>query len=600
MLYFAKKSIEKFNKYIDVIINIIIGCCSIAGIILGAYLFGFDVEYFYKVKVIFLFRIFLYVFCLIFPIRFIFHRIGKEKQGMGNMRWTIIFILAFVFLMDIGFLKNMGILYASQQVQNIILTAAILIISIVEISQGAVRIMTRMVNPMAIFVWSFFFIIIVGAILLSFPNSTYQEGNLSVVDALFVSTSATCVTGLCPVNFTTTFTLYGQIVVLCLIQIGGLGVVTLTSFFALSLMGALPFNSSLMIKDLISENSSNNISSLVIRIIGTTLTIEAIGAVFIYMTTRDYLLGTHIELIYFSIFHSISAFCNAGFSINDGGLCTPNLIVNNSFYYIISFLIILGGIGFPVYQNLFKVIGIRLRNLLKRISRKRVKRYVHQWDLNSIIVLRMTSFLLIAGTAYFLIFEWNGLLSGLSIDNKISQAFFNSVLPRTAGFTSQDITSLTPLTFIVIILLMWIGGAPQSTAGGIKVTTFTILLRNAICQIRGLGRVEINKNEVSNISVQRALAMVVLNVSVIFCAYIALLFTDPHIEANRLLFEVFSAIGTVGSSMNVTPELSNTGKSIITAVMFIGRIGIITILASFIKQRKNLNYRYPSGYILIN
>jgi Trk-type K+ transport system membrane component len=439
-----------------------------------------------------------------------------------------------------------------------------------------------------------------GTVLLSFPNCIYEEGSLSLIDALFISTSATCVTGLCPVDFPVVFTQYGQIIVLFLIQIGGLGIITITSFFALSIMGAIPFRSTLMIKDFIMESNSSNISGLLHRVIYTTLAIEAIGAIFIYFTLRNQLIIPKGELLYFSVFHSISAFCNAGFSIWPGGLCTPDLIQNNYFYYIISALIILGGIGFPIYSNLFKIISTRIKDTICMIKKRHYTKTLHSWDLNSIIVIKVTAILLLFSTAYFLIFEWNGILNGLSISQKIAQAFFNAVLPRTAGFSSQDISSLSPLTFIVIILLMWIGGAPQSTAGGIKVTSFYLMIKNSLALLTERGKLESNKREISRISVQRAFASIFLTTLTIFAGCILLMFTEDGIQVHRLLFEVVSAIGTVGSSMNVTPELSNIGKVIITVIMFIGRIGIITFITSFIHHKKTPYYRYPEGHIIVS
>lgn len=601
MRYVFKRSLAHVSKYLVMTINIIIGCCSLVGILLGAYLFGFQVEEFYIHKAIGAFNIILVIFCILLPLKAIFMQIDKKHGPTSRFRWSIFILLVICLIMRLN-IKYDFIYYIDVPIKaaNIALIVLILITSIMELSHGAIRLMSHIVNPMGIFVFSFLFIILVGAVLLNFPNSTYQEGNFSLVNALSVSTSATCVTGLCPVEFTETFTLYGQLVILALIQVGGLGIITITSFFALSLLGALPFNSSMMIKDLISEESSTSISSLVLRIIYTTLAIEVCGAILIFFSLGDAPLSGFWNKFYFSAFHAISAFCNAGFSNFPGSLGAPSLVLNNSLYYIVSTLIILGGIGFPVYTNLFHAIAIHFRQLVRRLEGLHVKRHIHTWDINSIIVIRMTFALLVLGTAYFLIFEYNGMLAGLPIKSKIAQAFFNSVLPRTAGFTSQDISTLTPLTFIIIIFLMWVGGAPQSTAGGIKVTTLWIMIKNAYSQIRGRDAVEIHQRSVSPNSVKRAFAVVFLTTAVIFVAFIALLFTEPEIAPHKLLFETFSAIGTVGSSMNVTPLLSDAGKIIITLVMFIGRIGIITVLAAFFRQNKKTNYRYPSGDLLVN
>lgn len=600
MRYIFNKSLKRLLRNIDIVVNVITFICSIIGIIIGAYLFGFRTEASYIEKALKIFNILITIFTIASIRETIISCISTNYNKPLIVKWTFTLLLCSTLLLIIDNKYQLGLFNLSHKFLSIITISMVSIASFGELSHGIIRLMTKIVNPMAIFASSFLILIIIGAAFLSFPNSTYGEGNISIIDALFVSTSATCVTGLCSVPFTETFTLYGQIVVLFLIQIGGLGVVTLTSFFALSLMGALPFNSSLMIRDLISEDNSNSISGLVIRIVSTTLAIEAVGALMIFITTSNNLIGTFADRLYFSVFHSISAFCNAGFTIHQGGLGAPDLINNNFFYYIISFLIIFGGIGFPIYSNIFKIISKKIKNLIRFISKKRVNRNIHQWDLNSSVVIKTTFALLLFGTLYFLVFEWNGMLAGLSIEGKIAQAFFNAVLPRTAGFSSQDISNLAPTTFIVIILLMWIGGAPQSTAGGIKVTTFWMMIRNALCQIKGINRVEMRQREVSQLSTNRAFATVVISLITIAIAYFLLLFTDGGLEPRKLLFEVISALGTVGSSMGVTESLSELGKIIITIVMFIGRIGFITILASFVKQDKYLNYRYPSGHILIN
>lgn len=591
MGYFFQSALLRLSKHLMLLINIIVGFCSLISIILGVYLFGFKVEAFYVDKVIHFFRIILILFLVLHILRMLVQWFGTRERTEKHMRWGTLSLLIINIIVQSYFASKVG---------NAILVGSLMVISLVNISQGAIRFMTHIVNPMGIFVFSFFLIIVIGAVLLNLPNSTYQEGNLSIVDAIFVSTSATCVTGLCPVDFTATFTLYGQLVVLALIQIGGLGVVTITSFFALSLMGALPFSSSMMIKDLISEDKTKSISSLVVKIVSTTFAIEACGALLIFISMGDGPIINFWEKFYFSVFHSISAFCNAGFSNYPGSLGDSSLVPNNSLYYIVSSLIILGGIGFPVYTNLFKIISMRFRQLFRRLKKMRVKRYVHSWDINSVIVLEMTLALLVLATAYFLVFEWNGMLASLPVESKIAQAFFNAVLPRTAGFTSQDISSLNGVTFLVILLLMWIGGAPQSTAGGIKVTTVWVMIKNAYSQIRGRDAVEIRNRTVSSISVKRAFAGVFLTTFTIIVAFTALLCTEQGIAPHKLLFETVSAIGTVGSSMNVTTELSTAGKYIISGVMFAGRIGIITIISAFFHKKKTINYRYPGGDILIN
>lgn len=600
MRYVVKANLRRMVQALTAMINVIILICSVVGIILCGYLVGFDVEQFYIPTISRYLSILLVLFFVLISLRSVIGRLDKKKNiaPYRPPMWIMTFLFIAI-LVEID-MRYYPIFDIPSKAGMIYIACAIFLTSILELSKMAIRIMTRVVNPMAVFVISFLIIIAIGTVLLSVPNSTYEEGsNLPFVDALFVSTSATCVTGLCTVDFMNTFTLYGQIVVLVLIQIGGLGVVTLTSFFALSLIGALPFNSSMMLKDLISEDSTTNIRGVVIRIVTTTFTLEAIGAAAIFFSLGNYPIASFWDKIYFSVFHAISAFCNAGFSNYPDGLGSPTLTGNNTLYYVISLLVIMGGIGFPVFTNFFKIIAIRCSQFIRRLEKKRVKRYLHSWGLNSMIVIKITLLLLIFGTAYFLIFEWNGMLSGYSVWGKIAQAFYNAVLPRTAGFGSQDISSVKPLTYIVIVLLMWIGGAPQSTAGGIKVTTIWIMFKNAYCQVRGLNHVETHKREISAFSVNRAFATVTITVGMIFVSYVALMFTEAGVEPRKLLFEVVSAISTVGSSMGITADLSVAGKYIITFIMFAGRIGVITLVSSFLSHKDLPQYRYPSEHVLM-
>ena len=220
--------------------------------------------------------------------------------------------------------------------------------------------------------------------------------------------------------------------------------------------------------------------------------------------------------------------------------------------------------------------------------------------MNSVIVLRTTAILIITGMTYLLLFEWNGILSQFSDEHKFIQAFFNSVTPRTAGFNSIDTSALKTVTLYMFLIFMWIGGAPQSTAGGIKVTTFALMVRNAAQLVRGSDRVEFHGREISALSVTRAFAAVVFSLITILTTHIILVKINPHIEPLKLFFEAVSAIGTVGLSMGITEELLPAGKLVITFLMFAGRVGIITLLSSFIRSHTQNRYRYPGADILIN
>jgi len=569
---------------------------SIASIIFVVYNIGFEQEDVIKSRLYDLYKLALIFFFFLNLLRVaagLISEYGYSKKGW----FTLFFLAVSIFIVfDItifGQSVNLPFFYNYRFV-----IAVLLYVSIMEISGTLVKILSKSVHPNLIFVVSFVSIITIGTALLLFPNSTYN--GISFIDALFTATSATCVTGLVSVPFSETFTLSGQLIVLFLIQTGGLGVITITTFFAVFFTQGFTVNSEYIIKDIISGNRSSKLISLVTRIITVTIIMELAGAALIYIYTAPHLEMEEWNKIYFSVFHSISAFCNAGFSTMPQNLAEPALVNIGPLYLIISVLIIFGGIGFPIFSNILKITAHRIRQVYMYIRYRKFTRFVREWDMNSIIVIRTTAILIVAGMTYLLLFEWNGILSQFSNEDKIIQAFFNSVTPRTAGFNSIDTSALKAVTLYMVLIFMWIGGAPQSTAGGIKVTTFALMIRNAVQLVRGSDRVEFYGREISALSVTRAFATVVFSLLTILAAQIILVKTNPDIEPLKLFFEAVSAIGTVGLSMGVTEELLPAGKIVITVLMFAGRVGVVTLLSAFIRSHTQNRYRYPGADILIN
>lgn len=569
---------------------------SIASIIFVVYSIGFEQKELVQARLYDVYKLFLLFFISLHLLRAFSGLISSEKQEKRGW-FSLILLAASIFVVfDIsilGFSIDLPFIYNYRFV-----VAVLLYVSLMELSGALVKILSKSVHPNLIFVVSFLSLITIGTTLLMFPNSTYN--GISFTDALFTATSATCVTGLVSVPFSETFTLSGQLVVLFLIQAGGLGVITITTFFAVFFTQGFSVNSEYIIKDIISGNRSSKLISLVTRIVTVTFIMEIAGALLIYLYTSPHLEMEEWEKIYFSVFHSISAFCNAGFSTMPDNLASESLIHIGPFYLVISFLIIFGGIGFPIFTNILRIAGHRVRQLYMYFRFGKFTRFVREWDMNSIIVLRTTAILIIAGMTYLLIFEWNGILAQFSGEDKLIQAFFNSVTPRTAGFNSVDTAALKAVTLYMFILFMWIGGAPQSTAGGIKVTTFALMIRNAFQLVRGYDRVEFHGREISSLSVTRAFATVVFSFLTIITAYIILVKIHPGIEPVKLFFETVSAIGTVGLSMGVTEELLPSGKIVITVLMFAGRVGMITLLSAFFRSHVKNRYRYPGADILIN
>ena len=475
------------------------------------------------------------------------------------------------------------------------------LLSLLQLSNGIVRLLGRRTNPSLIFASSFLIFILIGAALLMLPRATYH--GISFIDALFTATSATCVTGLVSVDVSSTFTPEGLFIIIMLIQIGGLGVMTLTSFFAMFFMGNTSLYNQLVVRDMVSSNSLNSLLSTLVYILAFTLVIEGIGMLAIWGDIHGTMGMDLQEELAFSAFHAISAFCNAGFSTLPGNLGNPLVMTgHNPFFIYISLLIILGGIGFPILVNFKDIILYHLRRLwhFLRTWHWDGKRFYHLYNLNTKIVLIVTFLLLVLGTVGIAVFEWNAAFAGMSVADKWTQAFFNATCPRTAGFTSVDLAGLGVQTLLIYLFLMWVGGGSQSTAGGIKVNAFAVVVLNLVAVLRGTERVEVFGRELSHDSIRRSNATVVMSFGVLLLFVFIISMLEPGTSLLAITFECVSALSTVGSSLNLTPRLGDDSKLLVALLMFVGRVGLITLMLGIIKQKKHTKYQYPSGQIIIN
>lgn len=442
---------------------------------------------------------------------------------------------------------------------------------------------SKKLNPSFVFVGSFAFIISLGVCFLHFPKSSF--GSVNTIDIVFTTISATCVTGLSTVDISSQFTLTGQLVILLLIQVGGLGLMTLTSFFSIFLTGKGSVSDTLMIKDLLSEETMGRAKEILKQITLQTLTIELVGAIILFYSFPSDFPIPFPEQVYYSVFHSISAFCNAGFSLMPNGLATDAFRNSEGFLSTIMCLIVLGSLGFPViYQirtKLFHPFDHRFR-----------------WSLTSKLVFRMSFLLLVFGWISSLVLEWNTSLKDFSLVGKVFHSLFYSVTTRSGGLHTFDLGLMGhPMTFVTFFL-MWVGGSPVSTGGGIKTTTFAISLLNIVNQIRGKERMEIDHRTIADSTISRASATIVLSLFVIFISIFCLLITE---NANfiDLCFEVVSAYSTTGLSRGLTPHLSDFGKILICVVMFVGRVGILTLLIALSKKVNPSAYEYPKEYVVV-
>lgn len=526
------------------------------------------------------------------------------RQTFSKLTWILTFLL-YLTLVPVVFHRPEveGAIQAVWDFLNgrMYHLALLLMLSFLNLSYGLVRLLGRRTNPSLILAVSFLIIILIGTGLLMLPRSTVA--GISWVDSLFISTSAVCVTGLTSVDVASTFTTTGFVIIILLIQIGGLGVMTLTSFFAMFFMGNTSLYNQLVVRDMVSSNSLNSLLSTLVYILGFTLAIEGAGMLAIWSDIHGTMgMDIHEELA-FSAFHSISAFCNAGFSTLPGNLGNPLLMSgHNPFYIYISLLIILGGIGFPILVNFKDIILYHIRRFWRflRTWEWDGRRFYHLYNLNTRIVLIVTFLLLVVGTAGIALFEWNASFAGMSVADKWTQAFFNASCPRTAGFSSLDLAGLSVQTLLIYLILMWIGGGSQSTAGGIKVNAFAVVVLNLVAVLRGTERVEVFGRELSYDSIRRSNATVVMSFGVLFVFIFIISILEPNLSLLTVTFECVSAISTVGSSLNATPLLGSDSKLLVALLMFVGRVGLITLMLGIIKQKKNTKYQYPSGQIIIN
>ena len=471
--------------------------------------------------------------------------------------------------------------------------------ALLKLSAVITHSLSTKISPSWIMVGSFISMIIVGTGLLLLPRAT--TNGISFFDALFTATSAVCVTGLTTIDVATTFTTVGHLIILFLIQLGGIGIMTFTSFFGLMFAGRHPSQNKMLIKDLIDpDNSVSQIFTTLRNIILITIAIELLGALFIYEAMGDYTLyGAFV-----AIFHSTSAFCNAGFSTLETGLFHPDFRNNYLLLNSLSWLIILGGIGFPILFNIWQWIKQQIVRLLDRIFHRNQLIFDHKartLTSNTVIAVIMTIILVVGGTIIFFMTEYNSVLrDDATFWGKLSTSFFLATVPRTAGFSSFSMGSLTNISVVIMILYMWIGGSPMSTAGGIKTTTFAIALLNVINTLRGRDHIEIRRRTIAKQSINRAFIIIFSSLVVVAFGVVVLSIFEPQLPTQYAIFEVVSAFSTVGLSLNLTPDLTFISKITILIVMFIGRLGTITILSCFISNKGTQFYQYPTEHIPIS
>lgn len=514
--------------------------------------------------------------------------------------WPFDFLLLIIYLCMIIEYTGITSIVLPVFLQNSFwLYFAIFLVFSREFSALNINFKRTVINPAQLFIFSFLIIIIIGGFLLMLPNATYS--GISFVDAMFTSTSAVCVTGLIVQDTATYFTEFGQIIIILLIQIGGLGIMTFASYFSYFFTGSSSYENQIILHEMTNSEKVAEVFSTLKRIILITFAIEAFGAFLIYESIDQSLFQFQSDHIFFSIFHSISAFCNAGFSTLTNNLYDTSFRFNYSLQIIMALLIIFGGIGFPILFNLLKYTGQKIKFFFLRfIKKKRVRSSPRIINVNSRIVLITTFWLLLLGTALFFILEYYNTLNEHNFGGKLIVSFFSAVTPRTAGFNVVDTSALNIATILLVMLLMWIGASPASTGGGIKTSSLAVAWLNILSIARGKQRMEVFKREISSVSIHRAFAVIILSIFVIFLSISFLSIFEPDKGILNIAFECISAFGTVGLSTGITPHLCGASKMVLIFTMFIGRVNMLTILIALFKKSTTWVGRYPSESILIN
>lgn len=514
-----------------------------------------------------------------------------------RLRWPTFALSCLLGLQALALMAGSHTVWLRQTLESLrlgSLTSAYLIVVqvylvltiLLELPHLHARFAALRIRPAVIFSGAFVVVILLGGCLLNLPKAVPPDHPIPFLDALFTATSAVCVTGLAVRDTGTGFTLFGQSVIMILIQLGGLGIMSLTAALSLLLGRGIGVRENSLLREVFQAPMLDEVGRMIRVIVLVTLGFEAVGAATLYVGFSQ---GPQPPgpLLFTAVFHSVSAFCNAGF-----GTYRDNLMSfadNPWVMTTMNLLIISGGLGFGV---VFQVAAWWRGRMQRRHGR------AYRLGLHGKVVLAVTAILLVGGSTLLALFEWRGSLGGLPAGLRLSQAFFQSTTCRTAGFNSMDLTLLTPASVLVMIVLMYIGGAPGSTAGGVKVTAVAIVWANLRSIARGRARVRLGGRELDPVDVQRALLVLTAALVVATVATMILLVTEGR-DLMVSAFEVFSALGTVGLSLGLTPALTEAGRVIIILVMFIGRLGPITLASSLTGAGREPHVRLPRGRIMI-
>ncbi len=523
-----------------------------------------------------------------------FLRSADKKHFLKNHLFEVLFLVFFTAL----FAYNKYLLFSSARAVYGNLPGKIIIVRNIfvllkvfaRIRKLSAFVRSLTAHPARTVGLSFVLVIVTGTILLMLPFTTSDGSGLGFVDSLFTATSAVCVTGLIVVDTATAFSIWGKIIILLLIQIGGLGIMILSFFMAFILRRSLTLEDKFLISYMTSEKDMSNLGRSIKNIINITLIIEGVGAVLLFLGFRNQL-GTNMETVFTSVFHAISAFCNAGFSLFSDSLegFRSNTLVNLT----VIVLIICGGLSFVVIMNLKGWLAGGVSNLFKKKSFS-----IKGLSLNTRVVLLGTVVLLGLGMLLIYALEHRYSLAAFDLKTQYLTAFFQSVTTRTAGFNTISMSGLREPTYLLMMIFMFIGGASGSTAGGVKINSLALFLAYVSSLLRDKREVTLFNHSVAKDLVLRALLILLFGLVSVLGGMLILSITENAAFIN-VCFETVSAFGTVGLSAGITSTLSIIGKYVIILLMYIGRIGPLTLLAAAAQRMRKVQIEYPTGEILV-
>jgi potassium uptake TrkH family protein len=538
---------------------------------IGYYIFKYVIEFFYSFN----------------PRQYL-----RESKWEGVLMGYMLLNIISINLLGIEPMTQLGQYLGFQQLDQffmVVVQGYFLLFIALEVGKASSLLAHMQVSPPGMLVVSFILLGAIGTGLLLLPEMTTTGKSLSLLDASFTTISAICVTGLSTFDISSVLSFKGQMVLMVLIQLGGLNFISFASLLALFSRNGMGLRYHSLLQSSYSAESLESGMDLFKQVYKLTFTIEALSAVLLYFSWGPELHFDSVgQRVFFSVFHSISAFNNAGFALFPTGLMDPSVLESYGLHLVIAFTLIAGGLGFSPLREVFswRQIKARRRQPWKHLS------------VNTRLAFWSAAGLLLVGTAVFAMLEYHGTLRNLDTTGTLVASFFQSATARTAGFNTLDFGAMALPTIVFFVFLMFIGGNSGSTAGGIKTSTFALVFLSALSTIRGETKVELLRTTIPLELLRRAFSVFLFSISLIFVSVLALTMTDAHFGLARLLFEEVSAFCTVGLSTGITSSLSATGKVILMVSMFVGRVGTVTLAFALSKSRKeSATYRYPDAQI---